>query len=101
MAMEFSEKKLQLHILSPDDGVEPFECDAVMLTVADGSKGNEGGLYSVHPGHVNAVLLLAGGEVTASKASNVIFRAKTGEGLARISRGEVKVTVSGFTLITE
>ncbi|MBR5260984.1 MAG: hypothetical protein IKV47_02310 [Oscillospiraceae bacterium] len=97
MAEESLKKLLKLNILSPDAGEGPIECDAVMLTAADGSKGNEGGLYCIHPGHAHAVILLDRGRVTARLGENTVMNAECGDGFARVMPDCVTVTVSSFS----
>ena len=101
MTEESLKKLLKLNILSPDAGEEPIECDSVMLTAADGSKGNEGGLYCIHPGHAHAVILLDCGEVIARRGANTVLKAECGAGFARICADCVTVTVSRFSRVEE
>ena len=101
MTEESLKKLLKLNILSPDAGEGPIECDSVILTAADGNKGNEGGLYCIHPGHVQAVILLDRGRVTARLGENTVLNAECGDGFARVYRNCVTVTISGYSLIEE
>ena len=94
-------KLLKLNILSPDAGEGPIKCDSVMLTAADGSKGNEGGLYCIHPGHARTVILLDSGEVTARLGADIVLKAECGAGFARVEPDCVTVTVSSFSRIDE
>ncbi len=85
--------EISLKIVTPTGAFEPIACDSVHLNVGDDKLGKGGGSYGIRKGHVDSMLLLCSGTLTAFLGGKCIFTAETGSGFATVENNTVTVTV--------
>lgn len=84
---------LTLKVFTVDRHIEVDGCDYVKLSISDSCDGRFSGSYGIKRGHARAVFSLCEGTVTASKGTQILFKAETSEGFATVEDDIVSVTV--------
>jgi len=74
----------------------PLACDSVHLNVSDDLDGRGGGSYGIRQGHVNALISLQAGPLTAYQNGKVLLQAQAGDGFATVKDNKVTVVVDTF-----
>lgn len=91
---DFNNLPLTLTIVTPDGKLPDILCDSITLFVCDTEKGKGGGSYGIRKGHINSVIALGTGDVTAKADGKVIFKESFLGGIAQIKNNTVKLTVT-------
>lgn len=95
------EKTITLTLIVPDGQTTTCTCDALRFTIPDGyGKGknkHSGGSIGIHPGHTDALMAVAAGDVTAALAGQTVLRAAIGDGLAMVSADAVTILTDRIT----
>ncbi|MBQ8400520.1 MAG: hypothetical protein IJX14_01185, partial [Clostridia bacterium] len=77
------EKTIWLTIVVPDGRETRVQCDSVRFLIPDGAKNkNAGGSIGIRPGHTDALMSVAAGEVTADRHGEVVLQCTVEAGLA-------------------
>lgn len=84
-------KTMELTLIVPDGHKTTCTCDALRFTIPDGAKKQPGGSYGIHPGHTNALMAVAAGNVTATLGGQNVLRCQVGDGLAMVSGEAVTI----------
>lgn len=82
---------MTLRLLTPAGVSEETACDSARLPQRDGADGRGGGFVGVQRDHVPAVIALSAGEVRASLAGQVVFRARVEGGFASVRDNVITV----------
>ena len=82
---------LTLKIVTPEGIDRTIDCDSVSLWMAPDSKGKGEGSIGIRKDHVNAVIALGNGPVTAQRQGNTIFSAQSDGGFATIRDNVITV----------
>ena len=82
---------LTLKIVTPEGTDRTFDCDSVSLWMAPDSKGKGEGSIGIRKDHVNAVIALGNGPVTAHLQGNTVFSAQSEGGFATVMDNVVTV----------
>ena len=86
------EKTMLLSIVVPDGKETSVRCDAVRFQIPDGAKNKPtGGSVGIHPGHMDALISVAAGEVTASLAGKTVLHCTVDAGLAMVQKDAVNI----------
>jgi len=86
------EKTMMLSIVVPDGKETSIRCDAVRFQIPDGVKNKPtGGSVGIHPGHMDALMSVAAGEVTASLAGKTVLHCTVDAGLAMVQKDAVNI----------
>ncbi len=91
------EKTITLTLIVPDGQTTTCTCDALRFTIPDGQKQKCGGSIGIHPGHTDALMAVAAGDVTAALAGQTVLRAAIGDGLAMVSGDKVTILTDRIT----
>lgn len=93
------EKTITLTLIVPDGQTTTCTCDALQFTIPDGQGKNKhcGGSIGIHPGHTDALMAVAAGEVTAALAGQTVLRSAIGAGLAMVSGDAVTILTDRIT----
>jgi len=92
-------KELVLKIATPDGEAKEVTCDSVHLVAAEGEDGKGQGSYGIRYGHVNALISLGKGRVTAFSSGNTLFSAECEEGFATVQKDRVTVMTPKCTVL--
>ena len=85
------ENRLVLNILSPEETLPAIECDSIHLVISDDEKGKGGGSYGIRPGHINSLISMDEGDVTAIFQGEKVCCAKVSSGLAIVENDVVTI----------
>ncbi len=85
---------LTLIIITPDNKIPDIRCDSINLPVCDNKKGKKGGSYGIRKGHINCLIALGEGEITAKTENSVIFSKSCKSGIAEVNRDSVTLTLT-------
>ena len=86
------EKTMLLTIVVPDGKKTAVRCDAVRFQIPDGVKNKPtGGSVGIHPGHMDALMSVDAGEVTASLAGKPVLHCSVDAGLAMVQKDAVTI----------
>lgn len=86
------EKTMMLSIVVPDGKETSIRCDAVRFQIPDGAKNKPtGGSVGIHPGHMDALMSVDAGEVTASLAGKTVLHCTVDAGLAMVQKDAVNI----------
>lgn len=85
---------LTLIIITPDNKMPDIRCDSINLPVCDNKKGKNGGSYGIRKGHINCLIALGEGEITAKAQSCVVFTKPCKSGIAEVNRDTVTLILT-------
>lgn len=95
------EKTITLTLIVPDGQTTTCTCDALRFTIPDGcGKGknkHSGGSIGIHPGHTDALMAVAAGEVRATLTGQPVLHCLVGDGLAMVSGTAVTILTDRIT----
>ena len=93
------EKTITLTLIVPDGQTTTCTCDALRFTIPDGQGKNKhsGGSIGIHPGHTDALMAVAAGEVRATLTGQPILHCLVGDGLAMVSGTAVTILTDRIT----
>ena len=86
-----TEKTFLLVFASPGAPETVVRCDAVSFTVPDGTKGKNGGSVGIRPGHINAMMALDSGKISARLEGHDVLSCVTSGGFAMVEDHRVTV----------
>ena len=88
---------LLLTITTPDQ-TRSMRCDAVNFLVPDSPDNpNTGGSIGIRRGHVDALMAIAPGRLTARAGGNTVLAVEVSAGFAVIRRDEITIIVDRIT----
>ena len=90
---------LRLLLLTPDGKKAEAMCDSVIMLAADDEKGRGGGSFEIRKGHIPALAALVPGEVLGRTKNEVVLRAETDGGFARVDGDSVTILTGKFEII--
>lgn len=93
-----TEKTFLLVLSSPGTQEMAVRCDAVSFTVPDGIKGKNGGSVGIRPGHINAMMALASGKITARFDGRDVLSCTVDGGFAMVEGHRVTVLSDGLQI---
>lgn len=82
---------LTLKIVTPEGVDQTIDCDSVSLWMAPDSKGKGEGSIGIRKNHVNAVIALGNGPVTAHLQGSTVFSARSEGGFATVLNNVITV----------
>ncbi len=85
---------LTLIIITPDKKIPDIRCDSISIPVCDNKKGKSGGLYGIRKGHIDCLIAVGEGEITAKADGNVIYKEALSGGIAQIKSNTVTLTTT-------
>lgn len=86
------EKTMLLIIVIPDGKETSVRCDSVQFLIPDGvQKKNTGGSVGIHPGHMDALMAVDAGNVTAALAGKTVLHCIVDTGLAMVRKDAVTI----------
>ena len=88
---------LTLKIVTPDGIDRTYDCDSVSLWMAPDAKGKGEGSIGIRKDHVNAVIALGNGPVTANLQGKTVFSALSEGGFATVLNNVVTVVSQHIT----
>lgn len=89
--------ELQLTVVTPGGSYGPLRCDSVRLTVCDNPDGRGGGSCGIRPGHIDALIALEKGTLTAYLNETQVLSANCGSGFATVSKNVVTVVTDEYS----
>ena len=89
---------LTLKIVTPEGVDHSIDCDSVSLWMAPDSKGKGEGSLGIRKDHVNAVIALGNGPVTAQLQGNTVFSAQSEGGFATVMNNVITVVSQQMTV---
>jgi len=86
------EKTMLLTIVVPDGKETAVRCDAVRFSIPDGARNkHSGGSVGIHPGHMDALMSVDAGTVTAALAGKTVLHCSVDGGLAMVQKDAVTI----------
>ena len=82
---------LTLKIVTPEGVDQSIDCDSVSLWMAPDSKGKGEGSLGIRKDHVNAVIALGNGPVTAHLQGDIVFSALSEGGFATVMNNVITI----------
>ena len=89
-------KQLAVKIVTPQGEQKSLVCDSLRLSVADNANERGGGSYGIRPGHVDMLLALEEGELSALLAGKLVLEGRCGNGFATVEKNVVTVVAEFF-----
>ena len=82
---------LLLEIVTPEGVDRQFECDSISLWMAPDTRGKGEGSLGIRKGHIESVIALGNGPLTARLDGKTVFSAQTEGGFATVQQDKVTV----------
>ena len=89
---------LLLRIVTPEGVDQEIECDSISLWMTEDSRGKGEGSIGIRKGHINAVIALGSGPLSANLNGKPVYSAQTEGGFATVLNDIITVVTPHLDL---
>ena len=90
--------ELVLKVITPAGSFGPYRCQSVRLNASDDAEGSGGGSCGIRPGHIESLISVEKGPLTAYSGGEVILSAECGNGFATVEDDVVTVVIEEYSV---